>query len=159
VIKLAKQGQYIDSRTQKLIEGITGIKSSGHQTEGVKVRCPATMRNKIRKRWWGDKIVGSCFCCGRSSLHFEDAQVGRIKAGASGGKYTPDNCRLICGECNRGMSKTNMKVYMKRNFPERYKRLFPKTETKGHGRGGRKPRPKPTGILELPKIEMPKFKF
>jgi len=43
------------------------------------------------------------------------------------------------------MGKTNLKIYMKRNFPERYERYFPKKVggSKGGGkRGGKKP-PRP----------------
>jgi hypothetical protein len=117
-------------------------------------KCPPIMRNKTRKRWWGDKIIGECFCCGRKALHFEDAQVGRIKAG---GEYTPENSRLICGECNRGMGKTNMKIYMKRNYPERYQKHFPK-ETKTMKKNRKKKiKTKEHNPFEIPKIKIPKY--
>ncbi|MBI3033892.1 hypothetical protein HYY72_01930, partial [Candidatus Woesearchaeota archaeon] len=94
-----------------------------------KPSCPKTIRDQLRVKWWKGKYEGSCFCCGRK-LSYEHVEAGRIKAG---GKYTIPNTRLICKTCNRGMGKTNLKVYVKRNYPERYEKYFDedvKKETK-----------------------------
>lgn len=91
-----------------------------------KTSCPKTIRDQLRVKWWKGKYEGSCFCCGRK-ISYEHVEAGRIKAG---GKYSVPNTRLICKTCNRGMGKTNLKVYMKRNYPERYTKYFPKSEIK-----------------------------
>ncbi len=122
---------------------------TGTGTGGTKTSCPKTIRDQLRVKWWKGKYEGPCFCCGRK-LSYEHIEAGRIKAG---GKYTVPNTRLICKTCNRGMGKTNLKIYMKRNFPERYVRFFPKKVggSKGGGRrGGRKPpRNDPFGLSGL----------
>ncbi len=88
-----------------------------------KKKCPATVKRRVRKRFWKDKFVGECFCCGDKPLRYDDVEGARIQAG---GPYTTENVRLTCKDCNRGMGKTNMKVYMHKHFPERYKKYFPK---------------------------------
>lgn len=109
----------------------------------TKTSCPKTIRDQLRVKWWKGKYEGSCFCCGRK-LSYEHVEAGRIKAG---NKYTVPNTRLICKTCNRGMGKTNLKVYMKRNYPERYKKYFTKDVKKG---GNKKPstkRPKDNDVF------------
>lgn len=92
-------------------------------------RCPPSLRTQLRKKWWNGKYKGECFCCGKIK-ELDDIQVGRIKAGFEGGKYTLSNCRLVCRSCNGNMSTRNMKTYMKEIFPERYTKYFGKdTET------------------------------
>ncbi|MEK6943521.1 MAG: hypothetical protein AABX00_05650 [Nanoarchaeota archaeon] len=86
--------------------------------------CPKTIRDQLRVKWWKGNYGGTCFCCGRK-LSWEHHEAGRIKAG---GRYTVPNTRLICKTCNRGMGKQNLKIYMKRNFLDRYNKYFPKTE-------------------------------
>ena len=89
---------------------------------------PPHLKSATRQRWWGNKLLGECFCCGRK-LHYDDAEVGHIQAASKNGKWAPENCRLICKKpCNSGMGNTNMKVYMRRYYPERYAKLFPKEE-------------------------------
>lgn len=104
---------------------ITGkpIKNSSKRS-----KCPPHLRTSIRRRWWGDNsLKGQCFVCGRS-LHYDDADVGHIKASSKGGAWAPENCRLICRQCNSGMGSKNMKSYMKSHYPERYKKFFPPTQ-------------------------------
>ena len=91
---------------------------------------PAHLKTQTRQRWWGNSLFGECFCCGRSPLHYDDAEVGHIQAASKGGKWAPDNCRLLCRKCNSGMRATNMKVYMKRTYPERYEKFYPNEEKK-----------------------------
>ncbi|HJW96579.1 MAG TPA: hypothetical protein VJ485_00270 [archaeon] len=91
-----------------------------------KKSCPKTIRDQLRVKWWKGKYDGPCFCCGRK-ISYENVEAGRIKAG---GKYSVPNTRLICKVCNRGMGKQNLKIYMRRNFPERYEKYFPKSERK-----------------------------
>ena len=81
------------------------------------------LKANLRKKYWGDKISGTCFCCGRS-LHYDDAEIGHIQARAKGGKWSLDNCRLICRTCNAGMGTMNMKTFMKKHFPKRYEKYF-----------------------------------
>ncbi len=90
--------------------------------QNKKLSCPKTIRDQLRVKYWKGKYNGTCFCCGRP-LSYEHVEAGRIKAG---GKYTTPNTRLICKTCNRGMGKKNLKVYMKREFPDRYEKAFGK---------------------------------
>ena len=85
--------------------------------------CPQTIRNQLRVIYWKGKYEGECFCCGRK-ISYEHVHAGRIQAGANSGKYTVPNTRLICKTCNLGMGKQNLKIYMRRNFPERYQKIF-----------------------------------
>ena len=104
------------------------FKQFGGGNSKSKKKCPSTTRDKIRKRWWGaNNYRGECFCCGEKLNWSPAVHVGRIQAGTYGGAYTPENSRLVCAQCNLGMGKTNMKVYMRRNYPERYKKYFPKS--------------------------------
>lgn len=114
-----------DRRLERAIIG-GGVYGSGSKS---KKKCSSTMRNKVRKKYWGEnKWKGECFCCGKLIQWGTECHAGRIKAGACGGEYTIPNTRLVCSECNDGMHKTNMKVYMKKNFPERYKAKFGEEE-------------------------------
>ena len=136
--------------------GIDLVPKPGGSKSGS-TKCPPTLKLAIKKRWWKDKYVGECFCCGRKNLHYEDADAGHIKAASKGGRWSPANNRLICRSCNGSMRNTNMKVYMRRNFPERYKRYFPKTEKstrKPRTRRGPKQPTTPWGIkpIKFPKI-------
>ena len=100
-------------------------------TSSSKKSCPKTIRDQLRVKWWKGKYEGNCFCCGRK-ISYEHVEAGRIKAG---GQYSVPNTRLICKTCNRGMGKQNLKIYMKRNYPERYMKYFPKNNEKS----GKKP--------------------
>lgn len=102
-------------------------------------KCPPHLKSAIRRRWWNDQIEGECFCCGRK-LHYDDADVGHIKAASKGGEWAPDNCRLICRQCNGGMRTKNMKIYMRQHYPERYNKLFPKDTS---DKPSKPPKPKP----------------
>src|SRR3989344_5297714 len=102
-----------------------------------KKSCPKTTRDQLRVKWWKGKYGGPCFCCGRK-ISYEHIEAGRIKAG---GAYTVPNTRLICKTCNRGMGRQNLKIYMKRNYPERYKKSFPKDTKTGKKPTRRKPKP------------------
>ncbi len=104
-----------------------------------KKSCPKTIRDQLRVKWWKGKYEGPCFCCGRK-ISYEHIESGRIKAG---GKYSVPNTRLICKTCNRGMGKQNLKIYMKRNYPERYKKFFPKDIRTGKKPTKRKSSSKP----------------
>lgn len=122
-------------------KSLYGLKSNSKKS------CPKTIRDQLRVKWWNGKYEGSCFCCGRK-ISYEHVECGRVKAG---GKYSVPNTRLICKTCNRGMGRTNLKIYMKRNFPERYHKYFPSTEKptkKSGGKGTRKSR----NIWELPQF-------
>ena len=111
-----------------------------------------TIRDQLRVKWWKGKYEGPCFCCGRK-ISYEHVECGRIKAG---GKYSVPNTRLICKTCNRGMGKTNLKIYMRRNFPERYKRYFPTVENRGTKKPRSKP-PKSSDPFGWPMTKPPKF--
>ncbi|MBI2676182.1 MAG: HNH endonuclease [Candidatus Aenigmarchaeota archaeon] len=93
--------------------------------KSTRKKCPPHLKPAIRQRWWRDKLIGECFCCGRP-LHFDDSDAGHIKAASRGGDWSPENCRLICRTCNSGMRNTNMRTYMKRYHPERFQKYFPK---------------------------------
>lgn len=96
-----------------------------------KKTCPKTLKNKLRKTFWGpNNYRGECFSCGQEIDYNDGAYCGRIKAGAYGGEYTEENTRLVCRDCNLGMKKRNMKVYMKQNNPERYNEYYSKDESK-----------------------------
>lgn len=127
-----------------------------------KKSCPTSVFNQLRIKWWKGKWEGECFCCGRK-LDWEHKHAGRIQAGARGGKYTIPNTRLICKTCNGGMGKQNLKVYMRREFPERYEKYFGKDEIKkpvnSNLRKPKKPKSKPQSFnlfgdikLKTPKI-------
>lgn len=102
----------------------------GNSDSKKRGKCPLTLKLAIKQRWWGDSYIGECFCCGRQGLHYEDADAGHIRAASKGGEWSPENNRLICRSCNGGMRTTNMKVYMKRNYPERFKKFFPEEVAK-----------------------------
>jgi len=120
-----------------------------------RTKCPPHLKKAIRRMWWGDKLNGTCFCCGRR-LHYDDAEVGHIKAKASGGKWAPENCRLICRTCNSGMGKTNMKVYMRKYYPDRYKKFFGSDDTKKKTKKPTKTKRKTYDPLE---IKIPRIRF
>ncbi len=115
-----------------------------------KKSCPKTIRDQLRVKWWKGKYEGPCFCCGRK-ISYEHVEAGRIKAG---GKYSVPNTRLICKTCNRGMGKQNLKIYMKRNYPERYKKFFPKDIKTGKKPTKRKPRPYNPFEIRMPKLRI-----
>ena len=125
----------------------------GGNSKPTKKSCPKTIRDQLRVKWWKGKYEGPCFCCGRR-ISYEHVECGRIKAG---GQYSVPNTRLICKTCNRGMGKQNLKIYMKRNYPERYAKYFPKTE-----KSTRKPRTRrgprqPTNPWEIKPIKFTKI--
>ena len=118
---------------------------------GGKKSCPKTIRDQLRVKWWKGKYEGSCFCCGRK-ISYEHVEAGRIKAG---GKYSVPNTRLICKTCNRGMGKQNLKIYMRRNYPERYKKYFPTSGDKGTKKPGTRKGPrKPVNPWGFPQFKI-----
>jgi 5-methylcytosine-specific restriction endonuclease McrA len=135
---------------------LTGL---SNRESGNRKKCPPHLKSQIRNRWWGDSLHGSCFCCGKK-IHYDDADPGHIKADSKGGKWSPENCRLICRTCNSGMRNMNMKTYMKRYYPERYEKYFPKgaKEKKKIMKTRRKRRN--TSIFgSVPTFKEPKFKW
>ncbi len=130
-----------NKKLQKTILGTAGNKKKKRR------KCPPHLKYAIRRRWWKDNYVEECFCCGRKNLHYEDAEVGHIKASSKGGKWAPENCRLICRKCNSGMRNTNMKTYMKRYYPERFKKKFPKESKKKTRKKRKTKRKRPSSIF------------
>lgn len=123
-----------------------------------KKSCPKTIRDQLRVKWWKGKYEGACFCCGRK-ISYEHIEAGRIKAG---GQYSVPNTRLICKTCNRGMGKQNLKIYMKRNYPERYNKFFPKDKIDNYKNKVKKQTKRKSSSYSgftIPKFNIPKFKF
>ena len=125
------------------------------QKSSSKVSCPKTIRDQLRVKYWKGKYEGFCFCCGRK-ISWEYHEAGRIKAG---GKYSVPNTRLICKTCNRGMGKQNLKIYMKRNFPERYNKYFPKSEKPAGKSGTKRGTRKSTSSWGIQPIQFPKIRI
>ena len=103
--------------------------------------CPPKLKTRLRIKYWKDKYAGPCFCCGKPCNWNDPIHIGRIKAG---GKYTIKNARIICAKCNLRMRRSNMKTYMKQNYPKRYEKSDIKSEssTVRKPRTGSKPKPK-----------------
>lgn len=120
-------------------------------------KAPEHIKKKVWQNQWKSKATGECFCCGRKPLHFNDSEVGHVQAKSKGGTWAIENLRLICRMCNSGMRNTNMKLYMKKYYPDRYKVLFYKNEKERVARN----KPKrgsnysPFGDLDF-KFELPK---
>lgn len=77
-------------------------------------------KKKVKETVWlkycGDTYKGECFCCCKSidktSVYVE---YGHIVPKRDGGKYTIENIRPLCADCNRGrggMHSMNMYKYM-----------------------------------------------
>jgi hypothetical protein len=57
------------------------------------------------------------------------------------------------------MGKQNLKIYMKRNYPERYAKFFPKEEKKGTNKPVKKPRRHPPNPLGIKPVKFPRLGF
>lgn len=111
---------------QNLFGGDFGIDSNSSKQSNPRKKAPNHLKPAVRNRWWGtNTLKGECFCCERE-LHYDLAEMGHIQAHSKGGSMSPENLRLICSICNKGMRNKNMKIYMKETYPERYNKLFPK---------------------------------
>ena len=139
-------------RQKKIFGNVYGYSSKKKSSKGS---CPQTIRNQLRVKWWKGKYEGTCFCCGRK-ITYEHIEAGRIKAG---GKYSVPNTRLICKTCNRGMGKHNLKIYMKRNYLERYEKYFPKEEKTIKTKKTIKRKSQEINMFGMPKFKQPKFDF
>ena len=137
----------------------TNIWGESIKSSSGKKSCPKTIRDQLRVKWWKGKYEGKCFCCGRK-ISYEHVEAGRIKAG---GTYSVPNTRLICKTCNRGMGKQNLKKYMRRNYPERYKKYFPEDKKKPTKKGNKKKttkkEPKDTLSLGFKPTKFKRFGF
>lgn len=51
------------------------------------------------------RIQRCCKFCGENNQSVLD--VHRIHEGKDGGKYTPDNCVVVCSNCHRKIHQTN----------------------------------------------------
>ncbi|MBI2653519.1 hypothetical protein HYX02_01780 [Candidatus Woesearchaeota archaeon] len=127
----------------------------GGVSKPTKKPCPKTIRDQLRVKWWKGKYEGSCFCCGRR-ISYEHIECGRIKAG---GKYSVPNTRLICKTCNRGMGKQNLKIYMRRNYPERYEKYFPREAQKSGPQKRKRKRIIQWTPLDIQQVKLPKFRI
>lgn len=138
-------------RDRDIIDNIFG-RGKG-TSKHTKKSCPKTVRDQLRVRWWKGKYEGPCFVHG-GKISYEHVECGRIKAG---GKYSVPNTRLICKTCNRGMGKQNLKIYMRRNYPERYNKYFPKTEKPTKKSGTKRDPRKSTSLWSTKPIKFPRI--
>jgi len=81
------------------------------------------IRNLLWKKYHPTYNSGQCYCgCGRI-IGFDTYVIGHVKSKAYGGSDTLDNLRPICAQCNIDMHTTNMFIYIKKNFPNKYNEL------------------------------------
>jgi 5-methylcytosine-specific restriction endonuclease McrA len=88
---------------------------------------------KIRDTLWinnfGYSDVGSCFVCEKTIFNESNGwHAGHLKARAKGGKYTLENLRPYCENCNKKQSTMHAAEFILRNFPLRYEELKKKGE-------------------------------
>ena len=57
------------------------------------------------------KAEGKCYFCDMSD--YESLQVHRIHEGADGGKYTMNNCLVLCANCHTKVTAGKIKTHRK----------------------------------------------
>ena len=72
-----------------------------------KQKIPSEVRFKVWKKYIGNKIESTCFCCNIKKItpftSFNTFQAGHIKSENEGGNIEIGNLLPICASCNRRM--------------------------------------------------------
>ena len=115
--------EYCYDWVKDIVREITGehLKKAKKQT---KASIPKNLKNRVWEKYNGNKANAICYCCDIKKIHLGDTwDCGHVKSEYNGGLLVVDNLRPICGNCNKTMGTTHMYEFMKKNYPERHKRL------------------------------------
>ena len=81
----------------------------------VRKPCPKAVRDAVWRKYFGDKMTGKCYVCGKP-ITFTDFEVGHNKPFIKGGEWNVNNLRPICRTCNRSMGTMTIEEFKKRFF-------------------------------------------
>lgn len=82
----------------------------------VRKAIPKSLKSKLWKQYFGNNMVGNCFCCKAEIEGLGGWEAGHILASALGGPDTIDNLRPICSTCNKSMGTLNMDIFKEKYF-------------------------------------------
>lgn len=80
---------------------------------------PKQIRGEVWKKYNGNSIIGSCYCCKKTVDVFDIWNAGHVRPHSQGGVSTVDNLRPVCVSCNMSMGTQNMYVYKSKYYPEK----------------------------------------
>ncbi len=80
---------------------------------------PDAVKVEIWCRRFGDKMYGSCICCGGNINAIASTEYAHIIPHSTGGTMEWDNMIPTCKTCNRNCGTINMKDWMRTYFPAR----------------------------------------
>jgi hypothetical protein len=89
----------------------TILKGKNHKSKAI---IPATVKNSLWRKYFGESINGKCFCCKLENISIKNFDCGHVIAEKNGGDISLNNLRLICRLCNSSMSTTNMDDFIKK---------------------------------------------
>jgi hypothetical protein len=73
---------------------------------------PASLRNKLWEKRFGDKTQGECYCC-KDIIRITAFSAAHIKSVRDGGDNSLDNLEPTCFHCNAEMGTMNLYDYKK----------------------------------------------
>jgi len=95
----------------------------------IKKLSHSQVKKEVWKTWCGDSDIGTCFCCCKEIKHESVyCEFGHVIPKSKKGRYTVDNIRPICADCNRGkggMHDMNMYLYIIKHNKPGVKNLTP----------------------------------
>lgn len=90
---------------------------------------PKEKREKVWKRFFGEKEIGKCFICPRE-IDCSNWECGHIIASSEGGENNIGNLRPICSTCNKRMGNMDLNRFKKiYNYGVEDERRFSKNKS------------------------------
>jgi hypothetical protein len=78
----------------------------------TKEKIPATVKNSLWRKYFGENINGVCQCCKVEPISIKNFDCGHIVSEKNGGSVTIDNLKPICRLCNSSMGTMNMQEFV-----------------------------------------------
>jgi len=75
------------------------------------------IRGEVWKKYNGNSIMGSCYCCKRELDAFDIWNVGHVVPYVYGGSNQSSNLRPICSACNLAMGTENLYDFKMKYYP------------------------------------------
>jgi len=82
----------------------------------VRKAIPKSLKSKLWKQYFGNNLIGKCYCCGAELEGLASWEAGHILAAANGGPDTIENLRPVCSTCNKSMGATHMDIFKEKFF-------------------------------------------
>jgi hypothetical protein len=86
-----------------------------NENEQKRKKIPTSARHKLWRKYFNDKINGSCYVC-NVDITIDNFHAGHIISVRNGGSNNINNLKVICSLCNLSMGFLNLEIFKDKYF-------------------------------------------